>query len=193
MSCRRGSIVRSIVGICVVVLAAGCSATVEGEATAANTTTTGAPAATTSTATPTTTTTTTSPPVDPGDYAGATAGVYYFSSANSRFGCAILVHTDPLTGCQGEMPPNTPMVPASGAPDLEQPANAVLLGPDSPGEWVNIGSIEFMDLSGAPRPLPFGRKLVVEPFTCVLDEVTGVTCETDDHGFTISDTDYEVW
>lgn len=192
---RRGSIVVSVAGICAVLLTAGCSATVEGEATAADTATpsrTPTTEATTS-APATTTTTTTASPVDPDSFAGDTAGVYYFSSASGKFGCAILVHTDPLAGCQGDMPPDTPLVPGSGAPDVRVPANAVLLGPDTPGEWVNIGSIEFMDLSGAPRPLPYGQKLVVDPFTCTIDETTGVTCETGEHGFTVSDTDYEVW
>ena len=34
--------------------------------------------------------------------------------------------------------------------------------------------------------------LTVDPFTCVVDEKTGVDCETDDHGFTVPDTGDEV-
>lgn len=197
MISRRETLSVTVLTACAALLTAACSNTVEGEATAAGTS--GAPtpsSASTSTSAPVTTTTTTTPavsPADPDEYAGNTEGVYYFASASGGLGCAILVHTTPLVGCQGDLPPDAPQVPGNGASQALVPANALMLEADGPGEWVSIGDIAFMDLGGAPKTLPYGRTLTVEPFTCAVDETTGITCETDEHGFTVSGTAGEVW
>ncbi|SUE17092.1 Uncharacterised protein [Rhodococcus gordoniae] len=180
----------AVAGAALVVV--GCSRSIEGEAIASETPT-GAPRATATSSAPSTTTTPAPKPADPDDYAATSDGVYYFTSESGRFGCAILVHTSPLAGCQGDMPASAPRVPGSGAPDMLVPANALMLAADGPGEWVGIGEISFMEFGGAPKTLPYGRTLTVDPFTCVVDEKTGVTCETDEHGFTVSDIGGEVW
>ncbi|MEU5841940.1 hypothetical protein [Rhodococcus sp. NPDC047139] len=194
MSSRRAPLAPFVVATCAALFTAGCSSTVEGEATASEAPATSV-SSTAQTTTPSTTTTTTAAPspVDPDDYAANTEGVYYFASAGGEFGCAILVHTEPLAGCQGTMPANAPQVPGNGGPDVLVPANALMLEADGPGEWVSIGDISFMDFGGAPKPLPPGRSLTVDPFTCAVDEKTGITCEAGGHGFTVSDTGGEVW
>ncbi|MEE2062309.1 hypothetical protein [Rhodococcus artemisiae] len=189
----RGTTASFIALAAALVTVTACGDTVSGEATAADPTTTAAQ--TTSSAPTTTTTTTTKAPVpaDSADYAGAQPGVYYFLSESGKFECAILTHTDPVAGCQGTMPPSAPRVPGSGAPDVTVPANVVLVEASGEGEFVNIGDIAFMDPTRSAQTLPYGEALVVGPFTCVIDETTGVTCETDSHGFTVTDDDYELW
>ncbi len=194
MISRRARLVSFVVVAGAALVAAGCSRSVEGEATASEAPPEPSSTTATSSAPTTTATTTAAPkPVDPVDYAATSEGVYYFASPGGQFGCAILVHTAPLTGCQGTMPASAPRVPGSGAPDVLVPANALMLEGDGPGEWVSIGDIAFTDLGGAPNTLPHGSTLTVDPFTCTVDEKTAVTCETDTHGFTVSETGGEVW
>lgn len=189
---RRGSTVTSFIALTVAALATAtaCSTTVEGDATAGDTPTTSAVPTTS-----TTTTTTPAPPpkVDADDYAGDQPGVYYFLSQSGKFECAILLNSAPVAGCQGEMPPNAPRVPGSGAPNVMVPANVVLVDASGPGEFVNIGDIAFMNPSRAAQSLPYGRELTVGSFTCSIDETDGVTCETEQNGFTVSDSAYDLW
>lgn len=174
--------------------AAACSNTVDGAATAADTTTPGTTTTTTSATTTTTTTTTTArAAADPEDYRGSDPSMYYFLSESGKFECAVLMKDDPIAGCQGAMPPSAPRVPASGAPDVTVPANVVLLNATSAAEFVNVGDIAFMDPTRSAQALPYGESLTVGPFTCSVDATAGVTCETGQHGFTVSDSDYELW
>lgn len=172
--------------------ATACGTSVSGEATAADPVTT---TATTTTTVPATTTTTTPAPVaaDPDDYRGSDPSIYYFLSESGKFECAVLMKADPVVGCQGTMPSNAPRVPGSGAPDVTVPANVVLLDSQGAGEFVNIGDIAFMDPTRSARALPYGESLTVGPFTCSVAAATGVTCETGQHGFTVSDSAYELW
>lgn len=182
------SLVLTAVALCT---AAACSSTVDGAATAADT---GTATPTTTTATTTTTTTTTAPvEANSDDYRGTDPAVYYFLSESGKFECAILMKSDPIAGCQGTMPASAPRVPGSGAPDVTVPANVVLLGALSAAEFVSIGDIAFMDPTRSAQSLPYGETLTVGPFSCSVDASAGVTCETGQHGFTVSDSDYELW
>ncbi|MGN5239067.1 MULTISPECIES: hypothetical protein [unclassified Rhodococcus (in: high G+C Gram-positive bacteria)] len=189
----RGSTASFIALAAALVTVTACSDTVSGEATAADPTTSAAP--TTSSAPATTTTTTTKAPVqaNAADYAGSQPGVYYFLSESGKFECAILTHTDPVAGCQGTMPSSAPRVPGSGASDVTVPANVVIVESSGEGQFSNIGDIAFMDPNRTAQVLPYGAELKVSVFTCTIDESTGVTCESDAHGFTVSADDYELW
>ncbi|MEE2034543.1 hypothetical protein [Rhodococcus chondri] len=194
----RGSTAASFVTFSVVALATAtaCGSTVSGTPTAADAAAaSSAPVTTTATTTTTTTTKTPTalPEVDAADFAGVQPGVYYFLSQSGKFECAVLVHTDAVAGCQGEMPANAPRVPGSGAPDVMIPANVVMVEAAGAAEFVNIGDIAFMDPNRGARTLPYGRALEVGPFTCSIDESSGVTCETGEHGFTVSDRAYDLW
>jgi len=189
---RRGTTVTSFIALTVAALATAtaCSTAVEGDATAGDPVT--ASAAPTTSAT-TTTTPAALPEVDADDYAGPQPGVYYFLSQSGKFECAILLKSAPVAGCQGDMPPTAPRVPGSGAADVMVPANVVLVEATGPGEFVNIGDIAFIDPTRPAQPLPYGRALTAGPFTCSIDETDGVTCESAENGFTVSDDSYELW
>ncbi|TCN54962.1 hypothetical protein EV641_104227 [Rhodococcus sp. SMB37] len=191
----RGTTASFIALAAALVTVTACGDTVSGEATAADPTAT---AAQTTSAAPTTTTTaatTTKAPVqvDPAEYAGSQPGVYYFLSESGKFECAILTHTDPVAGCQGTMPSSAPRVPGSGAADVTVPANVVIVESSGEGQFSNIGDIAFMDPNRTAQVLPYGEALKISVFTCTIDESTGVTCESDAHGFTVSADDYELW
>lgn len=151
----------------------------------------GAP--TTTTATTTTTTRATPVEANPDDYRSADQTTYYFVSENSRFECAILMRSDPIVGCQGTMPENAPKVAGSGAPDALVPPNSVVMAVAARPEFVSIGDIMFMDPDRLALTLPYGESLIVGPFTCSAAESAGITCGAGKHGFTVSDSDHEIW
>lgn len=190
----RGTTASFIALAATLVTVTACGDTVSGEATAADPTTSAAQTTSTAPTTTTTTTTTKAPvPADSDDYAGAQPGVYYFLSESGKFECAILTHTDPVAGCQGTMPSSAPRVPGSGAADVTVPANVVIVESSGQGQFSNIGDIAFMDPDRTAQVLPYGEALKVSVFTCTIDESTGVTCESDAHGFTVSADDYRLW
>ncbi len=160
-------------------------------------TTTSAPRTTTSApSTPKTTTTTTTPPakVAPSDYAGEVSGVYYFTTASEKFECAIVTAATIVAGCHGSFPDSAPKVPGSGAPETKVKPNAIEVPANGPGHFVSVGDPQFHRFEGTTKVLPYGAPLNVGGFTCSVDESKGVTCASAaGHGFTVSDTAYQVW
>lgn len=206
MSSRRGGIITTFAAaVFTTVALSSCANSVDGEAVAERnsadtpgTTTSSTPAP----STPTPTTGGTEPssktggstirPVDPAAYASSTPGVYYFLTDDNMLECAILLDTEPSAGCQGEMPPNVPRAPGAGAPDVRVPANSAVVTSTGEGEFVSIGDIKYMDPSRSAVVLPADSALTAGPFTCSVVDAA-VTCETAEHGFTVSPDDFDVW
>ncbi|UQE74405.1 hypothetical protein MYK68_17030 [Gordonia sp. PP30] len=138
-------------------------------------------------------------PIDADAY--ALAGYHYFTSHSGRWTCAIMVGEQDLrvAGCHGPLPADAPRVPQAGAPDQLGPPNAIEVGASGPGEFTQHGDPAFLPGGGTPgatgKVLPYDRSLTVGPFTCILGRTSGVTCRNNDsgHGFTVSDTIYQLF
>jgi hypothetical protein len=85
-------------------------------------------------------------------------------------------------------------VPSSGAPSKTTAPNAIKVSGDTAGKFYSAGDPQFHRFEGTARVLPYGETLVAGGFTCSVDETSGVTCESKaGHGFTVSDSAYDVW
>lgn len=127
------------------------------------------------------------------DYAGEQTGTYYFTSPSTKFECAIITAATPVAGCHGTFPADAPHVGRLGAGGTPLAPNAVRVTSDRAGEFVHLGDPAFHRFDGPARVLPYGSTLKIQGFTCSVDERTGVTCERQDHGFTVSDSAFRLW
>ncbi|MCQ4120718.1 hypothetical protein [Rhodococcus tibetensis] len=209
--------VRTVLLLATALLMTGCAGSVSGSADTAaapSTTFSLTPPSWTNSATPSASTRSTTPSspsvlptaatsapartreADPQQYAGTTAGSFYFTTPSTKFHCAILTGGDlPTAGCHGPMPESAPKVPGSGAPDVRVPPNAIEVTGSRSGQFVSAGDPRYYPLGGSPATtLPYGRSLHVNDLSCLVEESTGVTCTSDaGHGFTLSDTKFRVW
>ncbi|MCK8671190.1 hypothetical protein M1M07_08665 [Rhodococcus sp. HM1] len=120
-------------------------------------------------------------------------GVYHFTSASGKFACMISTEEPTLAGCHGPMPATAPKVPGSGAPDVLVPPNSVSVTADGPAAFTSVGDTRFHGPGAGVQPLPYGHRLDAAGFTCTVDPVTGVTCAARLHGFTVSDSAFDLW
>lgn len=135
------------------------------------------------------------PAADPADY--KRDSYYYFISPSGRWQCGIVgpFNGNWSAGCHGPFPADAPPVPASARPgELTRPNTIRVRSDGSAAEFEHRGDPAYVPESRDARALPYRSVLTVGPMTCSIDSRTGVTC-TDtatNHGFTISDADYEL-
>lgn len=58
---------------------------------------------------------------------------------------------------------------------------------------MSAGDTLFLRFGETARPLPYGRSLTTAGFTCAVDPDRGVTCAARLHGFTVSDSAFDLW
>ncbi|WP_240794828.1 hypothetical protein [Rhodococcus zopfii] len=190
----------ALLGVVAMAVAAGCTVVVPGTPTAsAEDPTTAPPSTRPRTSMPQPPATrgpgTSSPArsaVDPEDYLTA-PGYYHFTSASGKFACMISTDEPVLAGCHGPMPATAPKVPGSGAPDVPVPPNSVAVTVDEPAVFMSVGDTLFHGPVAAVQPLPYGHSLSAAGFTCTVDPTRGVTCAARLHGFTVSDSAFDLW
>lgn len=160
-----------------------------------------ATATVTETETPTTTQPTASETVarGAGPAAYANGGNYYFTSPSGKWHCGIITSAKAV-GCHGPFPSDAPRVPGAGAPDKMVAPNAIGVGNnDKAANFFSVGDPAYYPFSAdgsvaTARVLPYNEPLTVGDFTCRIKESTGVTCDNTKtgHGFTVSDSSYEL-
>jgi hypothetical protein len=90
------------------------------------------------------------------------------------------------------MPETAPKVPGSGG-DVAVPPNSVAVTADGRASFMSTGDTLFHGPGPAVPVLPYGRSLNTATFTCTVDPGRGVTCAARLHGFTVSDSAFDLW
>ncbi|MFI7004391.1 hypothetical protein [Nocardia sp. NPDC050175] len=118
---------------------------------------------------------------DPADYQSGYGTT--FKSPSGQFRCSIV---DGHAGCNGQFPPNVPLV-RDCAGRLSEP-NTISVSRGNEGGFVQSCS---PTAAADSKILPYNVVLRIAQTQCVIHEQTGVSCETGDgHGFTVSDNAY---
>ncbi|GGG00505.1 hypothetical protein GCM10007304_13020 [Rhodococcoides trifolii] len=123
------------------------------------------------------------------------SGSYFFTSPSGKFNCGIIGgEAQPSAGCQGDLPADAPKVDGSGSPGTSVFPNSIEVAGGEPGRFVSLGDPKYTDLDAPAQALPYGAPLSANGFTCAVDEASGVTCtDSDEHGFTVSNTAFRVF
>ncbi|WP_405161993.1 hypothetical protein OG203_37680 [Nocardia sp. NBC_01499] len=123
----------------------------------------------------------TSASVAPADYQSGYGTA--FKSPSGQFWCSIV---DGHAGCNGQFPPDVPLV-HDCAGKMSEP-NTISVSRGNEGGFVRACSPTAAVDS---KILPYNVVLRIAKTQCVIHEQTGVSCETGDgHGFTVSDNAY---
>lgn len=136
---------------------------------------------------------------NPADYVDGTHGswdpkypddrVITFASPAGKFYC-VMVQTPGKDNvdCDATMPPNAPMI--SDCAGEQRRPNTIKVGT---GEVASLGHGCSPVAGPDAKILPYNVILRLDAMRCVVRERTGLNCELGDgHGFTISDTAYEL-
>lgn len=108
-----------------------------------------------------------------------------FKSPSGRFLCGVDAGR---ASCNGQFPPGTPMVSDCAGRALKPNTISV-----ATGSRASFGNACSPVAGPDSKVLPYEVALRVAGTQCVVHQATGVTCRTSDgHGFTISDTTYNL-